>query len=1574
MKALLKALAVVLSIFLFISCDFENKVQPELDETVDMDSISGADGETADEVTSDADVTEEKCVGCLINSVCYPNGVADPTNPCRKCDASSTSTGWTNDSEAVCNDGKFCTEDDKCSAGSCEGTVVDPDDGVPCNGVESCDEENGEITVDTTSGMCDEGQICDVSSGLCVDTCAGCNIDNICYGDGQFNPQNLCEFCNVEASKTQWSDNDGKTCDDGKFCTENDTCSAGTCQGTDIDPSDNTACNGTETCDEENDEIVVDTTTGMCNDDQICDVKGNRCIDECPGCFIEGVCYGNSQINPENVCSICDIIVSREEWTNLADDTVCDDGKFCTENDKCVSGTCKGTDIDPSDSIACNGVESCDEENNVIISTGNQCGGEEVCDMSSGECVETCPGCVIDSICYADKQINPSDACSFCDIEQTRTAWTDGFGTADNGKCSCDEGFEGRACTKEICAILVSPDGDDAEEGNSWETSVKTIQVAIQKAVINECDIWVKEGIYYESLELLDNIKIYGSFKGNETAPNERVVPQIEFEGRMVPDPTTIIDGGNVSTPLKCFLSSGCGDNVVIDGIAVKNGRSAEKGGGMYNNQTSPVIQNCLFDSNNAKSAGAVYNENASPYFKNTRFTNNATFNTGCNVHADHAGAIFNFGSNVTFENCTFDSNRAGSGGSCGRPGGNGGTAASPGGNGGNGGVMVNEGSSVIYLNNFFISNNAGNGGNGGEGGIGYYGGRGGNGGLGGSGGVIYNDSSSVTLINCALKENAAGMAGYAGRGGSGGEGGSGGHGGSAGNGAAIYSFSSTVTAVNTIITDNLIGSGRNGGNGFTGWITGRNGYGGNGGNGGSGALYGLGSQIDLYNVTIYNTSAGAAGNGGYSATPAKIGSPGIAGQGGWISSHGVSQVTILNSILWAGDIFVDVDTTATISYSDVETGCTSFADIQCGDGNIDTDPEFENASGGDYRLKDTSLCIDVGSNDLIAVDAFDLDGDNDKAELIPFDLSGKDRIRYTTVDMGAYEKELADPYVISLKVVSSAEIELKFNEVLDQTTAEEITNYVIDNGITVSAAVLEPTLKNTVTLTVDGFVQIDDYVLTVNNVTDVSGNLIATDSTENFSIAEFRPVIETVEILSASSVKVVFDRELDEASSQLVSNYVVDGLTVDTANLELSGTKEVTLNFTPDIDPEVTYTVVINGVLSLTGFEIVADSSAQFDKLPVVESYTVISGTEIEVIFSEQIDKTIAETVENYAIDNDVTVTSAVLEETENKKVTLTIDSFGESSSYILTINNIEDFEGNEIETDTEVNINIASFMLGISSVEVLSPTSIKLTFNNELEQILAETPENYTTEGLTVETATLEETGKVEVTLIFSTNILSGTYTLLVNELETTLGFKIIPDTSVEFEKPLPQSCSDIVLWGDSEGNGSYTIYHNGEETRDWTVYCDDMSGEPKDFVTLPNTGGSYNFSRYAAGGATTGNDLITYYTKLKINPETLNVSVNDMAYSLTTGGPLSNGYKNLSYGGAYSCKAYDDASGTGNIDLVGTNLKVAPGEFLTDGWYPAGGAVYSSNNQIVSITGGGYCGNTVVSGGLLQLEIIE
>jgi hypothetical protein len=176
-----------------------------------------------------------------------------------------------------------------------------------------------------------------------------------------------------------------------------------------------------------------------------------------------------------------------------------------------------------------------------------------------------------------------------------------------------------------------------------------------------------------------------------------------------------------------------------------------------------------------------------------------------------------------------------------------------------------------------------------------------------GSGGGIYLKDSSPVITNNIILRNKSGFIG-----------------GFAGDGGGIYiKGTSSPTIVNNLIREN------------------------NSIEGAGGGVYCLGTQTLFYNNIFHNNSA-----------------LGFIGFGGGIWAD--SSTIIKNCIFWENSwILSDIDTefvseiegNPNITFSNIRGGFP-------GDGNIDQDPLYVNASKGDFHLSSGSPCIDTGDPD----------------------------------------------------------------------------------------------------------------------------------------------------------------------------------------------------------------------------------------------------------------------------------------------------------------------------------------------------------------------------------------------------------------------------------------------------------------------------------------------------------------------------------------------------------------------------------------------------------------------------------
>ncbi len=238
----------------------------------------------------------------------------------------------------------------------------------------------------------------------------------------------------------------------------------------------------------------------------------------------------------------------------------------------------------------------------------------------------------------------------------------------------------------------------------------------------------------------------------------------------------------------------------------------------------------------------------------------------------------------------------------------------------------------------------------------------------GGAGGGIYNGLSSPVLVNCIFIGNKAMHF----------------PGSRFGNGGGMYNASaSSPTLTNCVFTNNSA-------------------------NKHAGAIRNNSSSPTLINCTFANNTAD---------------------EGGAIHHAGGSSSSLANCILWGN--FASSD-----NFNQLDGNWTNLSVVPIvvqawtGDARaMSADPLFNNMDnpiGPDgiwftdddgLRLKSGSPAIDVGHNASLPVDTFDLDGDGNKTESIPYDLLARNRLVGTAVDLGPYEFDPANPPPVVVRI-----------------------------------------------------------------------------------------------------------------------------------------------------------------------------------------------------------------------------------------------------------------------------------------------------------------------------------------------------------------------------------------------------------------------------------------------------------------------------------------------------------------------------------------------------------------------------
>jgi len=598
-------------------------------------------------------------------------------------------------------------------------------------------------------------------------------------------------------------------------------------------------------------------------------------------------------------------------------------------------------------------------------------------------------------------------------------------------------------------------------EGLSWGDAFKTINEGIDAAQPGD-EVWVRTGVYEPTarIRLLKPITVYGGFAGGESSiaqrnlENNPVVIQGSPSGAPISEYHYTIDFFGAQTPL----------HAVLDGLTIKN---AVYEWGAVRTVEGVLITDCIFEGNVlGVDAGPGSIIRSSSFLGNTRgvrvqysdekpvIIDGSEFTENINIDGRGAGIFVDTGGSVDVRSSVFKENQANEGAAL---------ASRP----GLGFTTVTLSNCIFGGENVEDGNIAAN-----------------------NGGALYTFNTNLQITNSAFKNNSAGT----------------------GSGGGVFSMNTNASIAGGVFAHNKANRGaglrlhRQSGTTWTYDIHGVTFINNNAiaGNGGGALVSDANNSASFFNCVFKNNTATDRG-GGLAGNASAINSLFIgnyaAQWGGGANLDGGNNVVhcifhentadngagggINGYVSVANTIFSD--NTSSMGGADIQGASVSYSRTTQGslagtDGNIDDDPLFVDAAGGNFRLQETSPCINAGTLD-------------PPGGLPPTDIEGNPRPAHGTMpDMGAYEHFTATTYTLtvssgeggSVTVPGEGDFTYPHGTAVDiEAIAQEGYSFVEWTGTAVDAGKVNDPFSATTTVTMDG-----DYAVTAT-FSSIQYNLI---------------------------------------------------------------------------------------------------------------------------------------------------------------------------------------------------------------------------------------------------------------------------------------------------------------------------------------------------------------------------------------------------------------------------------------------------------------------------------------------------
>lgn len=460
--------------------------------------------------------------------------------------------------------------------------------------------------------------------------------------------------------------------------------------------------------------------------------------------------------------------------------------------------------------------------------------------------------------------------------------------------------------------------GQDIVTCGTSGTPCRTISYTLNSRASGGDTIRVAQGVYTENLTITISVTLEG---GYEASGWTRSTTQHE----------TIIDGSSSGTVMLLVPGS---NGSVLDGFTVRNGQTAEDGGGIYVLAVAQVtIQNCTVTSNSANESGGGISvrwpEATSVVIRDTRVLSNVAGQYGGGIRVGNGAVATIVGSDIVSNTAVND---------------------------GGGGIEVDLGSTAVITGNHVLSNTTGGWGSGGilvtddalvtihSNEIAWNTVTGS-----GAGGIRVNVGSIVTVANNHIHANEG-----------------------AGGGGIAAAWYSIIDVYSNTIADNEAMAHGGGGLRLTDHVTATvdgnvivN----------NGASSGGGIATDDSAVTVTNniiaSNYGPDGDGiivwdGSGVADVRVINNTIISNTADGVCVGGGTVLVRNNILYgnggAGICKYEPGATVTSDHNAFWNNGWDYANVTPGTGDISADPLFVDAAGGDYHLQADSPCIDAGT------------------------------------------------------------------------------------------------------------------------------------------------------------------------------------------------------------------------------------------------------------------------------------------------------------------------------------------------------------------------------------------------------------------------------------------------------------------------------------------------------------------------------------------------------------------------------------------------------------------------------------
>ena len=323
---------------------------------------------------------------------------------------------------------------------------------------------------------------------------------------------------------------------------------------------------------------------------------------------------------------------------------------------------------------------------------------------------------------------------------------------------------------------------------------------------------------------------------------------------------------------------------------------------------------------------------------------------------------------------------------------------------------------------------------------------------------------------------------------------------------------------------------------------------------------------------------------------------------------------------------------------------------------------------------------------------------------------------------------DIIGPKLLSVRVLSETSLLVTFNEIMDQSSLSN-GNFTLDKGLTVaSSSPAVPGLKATTLRLASAMTSGTVYQLTVNGVTDCSGNALARGSL-SFLFDNQPPVFERFVVKDLKTVDLIFSEALDEKTAETETNYSVSPSIGNPghASRNSGDKKRVRLSFRQNLSEAIPYVFSYEKLTDTQG-NVVSPSAETLNFTNAIDKIVVNSSQLLDVYFAEPIEKATAKNTAHYSVDRGIGSPKTAFQDRKNNKLVHLVfeKSFDENRNLNMGFENIKNSGGGFVQALNTAFVHDTD-PPGIDSVRAIDQSSLMVYFDEAVDLNTAEAINHY-------------------------------------------------------------------------------------------------------------------------------------------------------------------------------------------------------------------------------------------------------